>query len=188
LALALGNFRLRETLKNQSIRDAVTGLFNRRYMEESLEQEVRRALRTSTNLTVMMLDIDHFKEFNDNFGHLSGDQILREVGNYLLTSLRAEDTACRYGGEEFAVILTGARLDVAVDRAEKLRQGIEAVRIPIHGHSPASVTASIGVGTFPDHGRTAAELLTAADHALYAAKAAGRNRVVAADSDRHSTR
>jgi diguanylate cyclase (GGDEF)-like protein len=182
LAFALGNFRLRETLRNQSIRDPVTGLFNRRYMEESLEQEIRRAVRASSHLTVLMLDIDHFKQFNDNFGHLSGDQILREVGRYLLTSLRGEDTACRFGGEEFAVILTGAGLDVAVDRAEKLRKGIEAVRMPIHRNPPVSVTASIGLGTFPDHGRTGADLLAAADRALYEAKAAGRNRVVAAAS------
>ena len=110
LALAVANLKLRETLRTQSIRDPLTGLFNRRYMEESLERELRRTIRKKLPLALLMVDVDHFKHFNDTFGHEAGDEILRELARLFQSRLRAEDIACRYGGEEFVLILPDASL------------------------------------------------------------------------------
>jgi diguanylate cyclase (GGDEF)-like protein/PAS domain S-box-containing protein len=180
LSLALANVRLRETLRHQAIRDPLTGLFNRRYMEESLERELHRAARHNIALGVIMLDLDHFKRFNDTFGHAAGDTILRELGNLLHSQLRGEDIACRYGGEEFALIILDAPLAVVIQRAEQLRAAVRQLNVTYREQSLGTVTLSLGVAVYPDHGITTEELLRAADTALYQAKAAGRNCVVTA--------
>lgn len=180
LSLALANVRLRETLRHQAIRDPLTGLFNRRYMEESLERELHRAARHNITLGVIMLDLDHFKRFNDTFGHAAGDTILRELGNLLQSQLHGEDIACRYGGEEFALIILDAPLAIVIQRAEQLRAAVRQLNVTYREQSLGTVTLSLGVAVYPDHGVTAEELLRAADTALYQAKAAGRNRVVTA--------
>jgi diguanylate cyclase (GGDEF)-like protein/PAS domain S-box-containing protein len=174
-ALALSNLKLYETLRNQSTRDPLTNLFNRRCMEESLDRELRRAERSHRQLSLIMLDLDHFKRFNDTFGHDAGDAILRQVGKLLETSFRGEDIACRYGGDEFTVILPVGALDIAEQRAQELRKAIENLEIPYLNPTLDRVTVSMGIARFPEHGSTAETLLRSADRALYQAKAAGRN-------------
>jgi diguanylate cyclase (GGDEF)-like protein/PAS domain S-box-containing protein len=177
IALALANLRLRESLSRQSIRDPLTGLFNRRYMEESLEREMRRAGRGRHPVGIIMLDLDHFKQFNDTHGHEAGDNLLREVGAILQRSIRAADIACRYGGEEFTLILPEASLADATQRAEQIREAIRNVGIVHRRQAVAPVTVSLGVAIYPDHGPTGDAVLRAADAALYQAKACGRDRV-----------
>ncbi len=179
-ALALANLRLRETLRSQSVRDPLTGLFNRRYMEETLEREIRRADRSGRPLCVMMLDLDHFKQFNDTFGHSAGDALLRELGTLLRSSVRAGDIACRFGGEEFVLILPEVAMDCALTRAEQFREAVKHLNVSHLGESLGPITVSLGVATFPEHGKSGESLLVVADAALYRAKSEGRDRVVAA--------
>jgi diguanylate cyclase (GGDEF)-like protein len=179
LALSLANFRLRETLHVQSTRDSLTGLFNRRYMEETLEREIYRAAREGGSLGVIMIDLDHFKAYNDRYGHAAGDALLRELGATLRDNVRAEDIACRYGGEEFTIILPNATKEDTRRRAELLRE--EARRLderdgPVRG----SVTLSMGVAAFPDDGTTGDAVVIAADRAMYHAKTHGRDQVALA--------
>jgi len=180
LALALANFRLRATLRERSTRDELTGLFNRRYMEDSLDREIRRAIRDGESLGVLMLDLDHFKRLNDAFGHAAGDFALRLVGQFLQSNVRAEDIACRYGGEEFVIILPKASAEDTRRRAEALRLGIRSIRAEHGGPSFPTLTMSVGVAAYPQHGAAGETLLRAADEALYRAKAEGRDRVVVA--------
>jgi diguanylate cyclase (GGDEF)-like protein/PAS domain S-box-containing protein len=182
VALALANLRLRETLRSQSIRDPLTGLFNRRYMEESLIREIRRAERNDRPLGIIMLDIDHFKSFNDEYGHDCGDTLLRELGHFCMNQVRREDIACRYGGEEFILILPDAPLETTRGRAEQLREGVAQLTVGHRRRTLPTVTLSCGVAAFPEHGSTAEDLLKAADTALYEAKGGGRNQVVVAGS------
>ena len=181
IALALVNLRLRETLSAQAVRDSLTGLYNRRYLEQALEREVLRAARNSRTVGVIMLDLDHFKAFNDTHGHEAGDMLLRLLGDYLVTHVRAEDIACRYGGEEFVVILPEASPAMSRSRAEELWKGVQGLHVNFHGELLHGVTASVGVAAFPEHGKTTAELLRAADGAMYAAKRLGRDRVEIAE-------
>ena len=183
-ALALANLRLQETLRNQSIRDPLTGLFNRRYMEETMEREIRRAARNQKTLAVLMADLDHFKRYNDVHGHEAGDAVLRELGTFLLANTRGADVACRYGGEELTLILTEASLSAALARAQALLRGVRNLRVRHRGESLEMVSLSVGVAVYPEHGTTPEELLRAADRALYCAKAEGRNRVVCFEVDR----
>jgi diguanylate cyclase (GGDEF)-like protein len=176
LALSLANFRLRETLHAQSTRDPLTGLFNRRYMEDSLERELYRAAREQGTLGVVMIDLDHFKAFNDRSGHVAGDAVLRSLADLLASSVRAEDIVCRYGGEEFTILLPNAGRDEVTARAESIREATTTLVVP-DGHR---LTISLGVSVYPDHGETAGALIGAADAALYEAKATGRDRVVSA--------
>jgi diguanylate cyclase (GGDEF)-like protein len=180
ISLALANLRLREVLRGQSIRDPLTGLFNRRFMEESLERELRRALRGKQQLALLMLDIDHFKRFNDTFGHQAGDALLRALGNLLKESTRGQDVVCRYGGEEFAFVLAGASLEAARKRADLLREDIKQLSVQHGGQLLGAVTLSIGIAVFPDNGDNAENLLKAADDALYRAKKEGRDRIILA--------
>ncbi|MEQ9552425.1 MAG: diguanylate cyclase [Coleofasciculus sp. G3-WIS-01] len=182
LALSLANLKLRETLSQQSIRDALTGLFNRRYMEESLEREIHRAQRHQRPMGIIMLDIDHFKYFNDTFGHEAGDIVLRELGIFLQRNVRASDIACRYGGEELILILPDASLADTKQRAEQIRQDVKDLQIEYHHQLLDAIAISVGVAAFAEHGSTAEELIAAADRALYQAKAQGRDRVVVASS------
>ena len=183
LELALANFRLRETLREQSTRDQLTGLFNRRFMEESLERELRRARREGYSLGLLMMDLDHFKQFNDGFGHAAGDLAMHLVGNFLGGAVRGDDVACRYGGEEFVVILPKASLEDTRRLGETLREGLKALRVEPSGLRLPALTVSVGVACSPDHGETREQLLQAADSALYRAKAAGRDQVVVASID-----
>jgi diguanylate cyclase (GGDEF)-like protein/PAS domain S-box-containing protein len=177
VALALGNLKLKESLKNQSICDPLTGLFNRRYMEESLEREFSRANRNKSSVAIIMIDLDHFKRFNDTFGHLAGDALLRAFGDLLKRSTRGQDISCRYGGEEFAIVLSDSNLAGSLQRAESLRQQVKQLSVEYAGQLLGAVTVSVGVALFPDHGGTMSEVLRAADQALYCAKREGRDRV-----------
>jgi diguanylate cyclase (GGDEF)-like protein len=178
VSLSLANLRLREALRNQSIRDPLTGLFNRRYLDDSLQRELRRATRKGRPLAILMLDLDHFKRFNDTFGHEAGDTLLRHLGSFLQSYIRADDLAFRYGGEEFVVILPEATLDSARQRAEQLVRDFRRLDVQYHGTTLGPLTVSVGLAAFPDHGNTAEAVLRAADQALYRAKAEGRDRVV----------
>ena len=180
LSLILANLRLRETLRNQSIRDPQTGLFNRRYMEDSLNRELSRAERSGKPLVVSMLDLDHFKNLNDRFGHSAGDAVLREWSNLLKSKFRGSDIVCRYGGEEFVIILPEISLEIAHQRLVQLKDDLGRIVVHHDGQSIDHVTVSIGIAYFPVHGRTDQGLLHAADRALYQAKELGRNRVVIA--------
>ena len=177
VALSIGNLQLRETLRQQSVRDALTGLFNRRYLEESLTRELSRAERKGATLALFMIDVDHFKQFNDRHGHEAGDTVLREVGRVLREHSRDADIAARYGGEEFTLVLPEADTHVALERAETLRAAIEALSLSFRGSALGSLTISIGLATYPAHGDTPAALMHRADQALYTAKRSGRNRV-----------
>ncbi len=181
MALALANLRLRESLRQQSIRDALTGLFNRRYLEEALERELHRATRSHTQIGVVMLDIDHFKQFNDAFGHATGDLLLRELGSFLKQCIRGGDIACRYGGEEFLLLLPDTSLETLQERSEQMRKDIKKLRAPDQGELWETITISLGVAIFPENGSTGEELLHAADDALYRAKSSGRDQVVIAE-------
>lgn len=180
IALAISNIQLRETLREQALRDPLTGLYNRRIMEEGLAREIAQAGRESTPLVVGFVDIDHFKDFNDTYGHEAGDYVLKQVGAYLREHTRAGDLVSRYGGEEFVTVWLGAELSSAFNRAEALRAGVEALHLDFHGEPLGGVTLSIGIALLGDHGDSAEELLSAADTALYEAKGDGRNRVVVA--------
>lgn len=182
IALALANLRLRESLRTQSIRDPLTGLYNRRYMEESLEREMSRANRNKKSLALIMMDIDHFKRFNDTFGHQAGDSLLRALGDFLKKRTRGQDIACRWGGEEFALVLSDASLDSALQRAEILREEIKQLDVQHAGQVLGTISLSMGVALFPDDGMTVSEILRVADQALYQAKREGRDRVCMASS------
>ena len=178
MALALANLRLRETLRSQAIRDPLTGLFNRRYMEETLDRELKRSTRTGSPIAVIMMDLDHFKDYNDTFGHNAGDELLSALGNLVKSEIRGEDIACRYGGEEFLLIIPGTSMEVALERAERLRLSVKEMHIQHQGLKP--ITLSLGLAVYPAHGATGLDLILAADAALYQAKRAGRDRVIAA--------
>jgi diguanylate cyclase (GGDEF)-like protein len=183
LSLALANLRLKETLRTQSIRDPLTGLFNRRYLEVSLERELQRSARRSQTLAVLMLDIDHFKRFNDSHGHEAGDALLAQFAEVLQRAARSEDIACRYGGEEFTVILLEADAATAQRRAETIRQATADMSVTYRQQQLPHVTVSIGLAVYPRDAQTPAELLRRADAALYLAKKAGRNRVATAEAE-----
>lgn len=187
VALALSNIKLRDTLRDLSVRDPLTGLFNRRYMEESLQREIATAKRKQRQLGLAILDVDHFKKFNDTFGHDAGDLLLREAGELLMQNSRAGDIACRFGGEEFVMIYPEASPEIVIKLAEDLRQAIHRMQIQHYGRSLGQVSASFGLAFFPQHGDTTDALLRSADKALYAAKGAGRNCVQVAELPGAST-
>jgi diguanylate cyclase (GGDEF)-like protein len=180
VGLALANLKLLETLRNQATRDSLTGLFNRRLLAESLEREILRAERSRSFVGIIMIDIDHFKRFNDTFGHAAGDTVLQQLASLLQEQTRGGDLACRYGGEEFALVLPEASLEGALQRAEQLRREVRHLNLYQGQQSLGVITLSLGVAVFPEHGGTVETLLGAADEALYRAKAAGRDRVAAA--------
>jgi diguanylate cyclase (GGDEF)-like protein len=185
VGFSLGNLKLRESLRQAAIRDVLTGLYNRRFFDEASQREMLRAVRQQTKgdyagLAVMMVDIDHFKRFNDTHGHEVGDQVLREVAQVLQSQSRGSDVAARYGGEEFTIVLADISAQLALERAERVRQRVAQLVLHAAGEEVGSITISIGLAHFPAHGTTVEALLLAADKALYQAKSAGRNRVVVA--------
>jgi diguanylate cyclase (GGDEF)-like protein/PAS domain S-box-containing protein len=180
ISLALSSLNLRETLQWQAIRDPLTGLFNRRYMEESLKREMARVKRRGASLGVIMADLDYFKNFNDTYGHKAGDALLVALAALLKNHIRREDIACRYGGEEMLLILPETSLEITTQRAEELREQIVRLQVEYLGQPLGPITASLGVAAFPKHGRNWEELIQAADAALYRAKEEGRNRLVVA--------
>ncbi|HWH79416.1 MAG TPA: diguanylate cyclase [Candidatus Binatus sp.] len=178
IKVSLYNLKLREDLREQAIHDPLTGLSNRRYLEDNLERELHRARRGNSPLCVVMLDVDNLKLVNDTFGHDAGDTILRELAQALLEKLRKSDLACRYGGDEFVLVLPDSSLADTRQRVEQIRDLIKERQIQHGGLVLGPITLSAGIAGAPENGSTAAELIQAADHAMYAAKQAGRNRVV----------
>ncbi|MBB6310012.1 diguanylate cyclase [Xanthobacter tagetidis] len=179
LALAVGNLRLRDTLKEQSIRDPLTGVFNRRYFDSMAEKERARNEQLGPSFAVIMIDVDHFKRYNDLHGHAAGDQVLVAFCGYLLAHIRGNDTLFRIGGEEFALVLREVDLDGAILKAERLREGVAALRIEENGNSLPSITVSMGIAVPGSEVETFEDVLARADQQLYKAKLAGRNRIVA---------
>ena len=177
---ALANLKLRDALREMALRDGLTGLYNRRYLEDALNRELHRAERSNTPVSVVMIDIDQFKHFNDKYGHDAGDFVLSAVARAITKNIRLSDIACRYGGEELAVVLSDANLESALERAEQLRLAIRGTNLTHMGQTLPGPTASFGVAVFPANGSKPADLLKAADQALYRAKQEGRDRVCAA--------
>jgi diguanylate cyclase (GGDEF)-like protein/PAS domain S-box-containing protein len=175
--LSLANLQLRESLAEQAFRDPLTGLFNRRYLMETLPREIRRAQRRGSPLTIAMLDIDHFKRFNDVYGHDAGDLVLAELAMQLAGSLRAEDVACRYGGEEFLFLLPDCDLDAAYQRMTEISAKAGSRAYVLRGRTLPGTTVSVGLAVLSETLSTSESLITAADKAMYAAKRMGRNRV-----------
>ena len=176
--MAIANLKLRDTLRQQSIRDPLTGLYNRRFLEESLGRELALAQRKGDSLATFMLDVDHFKRFNDSYGHEAGDAVLRTLGRTLKEMARASDIVCRFGGEEFTAILIGARLDGAVEWGNRLMSRVRKLDTKGGGQPLGRITISMGLALYPGHGQDIETLLQAADVALYEAKRSGRDRLV----------
>jgi diguanylate cyclase (GGDEF)-like protein len=178
IGLALANLSLQESLRIMSIRDPLTDLYNRRYMEESMSRELQRSARNGKPLGVIMLDIDKFKDFNDKYGHAVGDALLTDLGTLLKEKVRHEDIACRYGGEEFLLILPNTSLDITRERAEQIRKDVHAMNTMVEGQLFENITLSLGVSVFPTHGSSWEEVVWSADLALLKAKSEGRDQVV----------
>ncbi len=178
VALAIANLKLRETLQHQSTRDPLTQLYNRRFLLDNMEREFCRADQEGETVVAMMLDIDYFKQFNDSYGHEAGDLVLREFGALLNNSVRSVDLACRYGGEEFLVVLTNTCLKEALDRAETIRRSVAEMSITHRNQPLGAINVSIGVAGYPMDAETPEHLISRADKALFRAKKAGRNQVV----------
>ncbi len=181
LELAIANLHLQDSLRQQSIRDPLTGLFNRRYLEETLERELRRVQRSQGTLSVLMLDVDYFKRFNDTYGHGAGDMVLHELGGILQQTIRESDIACRFGGEEFTIVLPDVDMDTAALRAEAIRMAVKRLQIVYQGQTLPSVSISLGIACYPIHAASVAELLLRADQALYSSKQHGRDRYTIAE-------
>jgi diguanylate cyclase (GGDEF)-like protein len=180
-SVAFASLNLRCKLEHQSIRDSLTNLFNRHFMEIALDREFRRAVRQQKSVAVLMLDVDHFKQFNDTFGHEAGDIVLREVAETLRQNVRNEDIVCRYGGEEFVIILPEISEEDALERAELVRQMVSEMRVRYHGDALREITISIGVALYPQNADSYEQIMRIADRALYQAKHQGRNCVILAD-------
>ena len=180
-ATAIQNAHYVDRVKQLAYLDGLTGIFNRRFFELRIMEEIERARRYGTGMAVIMADIDEFKRLNDEFGHVLGDEVLRQVSSLFHQQVRKVDVVCRYGGEEFAILLTQVSPEQAITVAGKLRQRVEGWQFP---GVPRTVTISAGAAAFPQHGTTRDELVKAADSALYAAKQAGRNAVRLASAAR----
>lgn len=179
-AMALASLEMRKKLEHQSIRDGLTGLFNRHFLQIALERELARATRRKGTLAVLMIDVDHFKKLNDQFGHAAGDAVLKEIAGVFSNSVRTEDLVCRYGGEEFIIILPDITPEATLNRAEIIRKAVANLRTELDNDLYNSVTISIGGALFPTDGETSDLLIRHADAALYRAKHDGRNKVIMA--------
>ena len=182
LSLAVGNLRLQETLRSGSERDPLTDLYNRRHLEISLQRELARASRHGFPVSLLMMDVDHFKDFNDSNGHEAGDEVLRNVALVLKRHTRVEDVACRYGGEEFLVVLPACPVDDAYLKAEAIREAIAQLHVFARGIALPRITASLGIACYPEDGERMEDLIAQADAALYRAKSSGRNCVAASNA------
>lgn len=170
------NRKLQVALREEANRDPMTGLFNRRYLEPTFDRELARCIREKRPISLLIMDVDHFKQVNDTFGHPAGDEVLKALAKRLTAGSRAEDIPCRLGGEEFLVVMPKMPLATALERAEAWRTGFASEPVQT-GAGPIHATISLGVASFPEHGESPSELLEAADAALYRAKMTGRNRV-----------
>ena len=175
--------KLRDALREMALRDGLTGLYNRRYLEDAMTRELNRAERNRTAVSVIMIDIDHFKRFTDKFGHAAGDFVLNAVARTIASSTRASDIACRYGGEAPAVMLADADLQSARERAEQMRQAIRGIDLNRLGQTLPPPDRIFGPAVYPQHGTTAGDLLKGADRALYRVKQEGRDRVCVGGGD-----
>lgn len=182
LSLAVGNLRLQETLRSGSERDPLTDLYNRRHLEISLQRELARARRHGFPVSLVMLDVDYFKAFNDTNGHDAGDEVLRSVAHVLKRHTRAEDVACRYGGEEFLIVLPDCAVDDAYSKGEAIREAIAQLHAFSRGVALPRITASLGIACYPEDGERMEDLIAAADAALYKAKSSGRNCIAASNA------
>jgi len=178
IALAISNLRLKNRLREMTLIDPLTGLHNRRYLDDALKREIAKAKRSGSNLGVIMIDLDHFKKLNDSKGHDAGDEVLKAVSQVLKKGVRNSDVVCRFGGEEFVVLICGGEYNEFLNRTESLREAISGLCILHKGIHIDLVTASFGVASLPEHGDTADSILKAADTALYTAKSRGRNKIV----------
>ena len=176
----MASLQLRETLREQSIRDPLTHLFNRRFLEESFGRELLLASRKKQSIAILFLDLDHFKRFNDTFGHDAGDMVLRSLADLFRNFFRATDICCRYGGEEFAIILPESTSQLAAVRADALRSEVKSLRLQYKKQSLGPLTISVGIAAFPEHGSTSEELLKIADQCLDESKSRGRDVVTVA--------
>jgi diguanylate cyclase (GGDEF)-like protein len=181
LSLALSNINLRDSLKRQAIRDPLTNLYNRRYLDEAIENEIIRAERKQQSIGVLMIDIDHFKKFNDSFGHHAGDYTLQEVAKLMSEVVRADDIVSRYGGEEFLIVMPDTELDIVTKRAQLLVEKTRELTLNYKNKSLGHVTLSIGIAMYSEHGETSTSIISVADQALYKAKNEGRDQVQVAD-------
>lgn len=183
ISLALSNLKLRERLHEMAIHDSLTGVFNRRYMEEYFKQEIYRTARKGTSIGVIMLDLDHFKTVNDTLGHEAGDIVLKEIGIFLSNKIRKSDMVCRIGGDEFVIIMPEEPLEVTIERAEQLNKDFKLLKSEGEEYKLLeNVTLSFGIAAFPNHGSSPDEILKAADEALYTAKNKGRDRICVYES------
>jgi len=178
LSLSIANVKLSESLSRQSIQDPQSGLYNRRFMEESMQREMLRAARKQPHIGIIMGDLDHFKKFNDVYGHAAGDKIITQIGKLLKERFRGSDIACRYGGEEFLIILPESSPEDTFKRAEALREEIKKMDMVFQGQILGSITMSMGIASYPENGTRMEELLRMSDTALYKAKQEGRDKVV----------
>lgn len=177
ISLAVANVKLRDQLRDQSIRDSLTGLYNRRYLLDNMRREIGRAVKKGKPLSIISFDADHFKRLNDNHGHDAGDAVLRSLGEIMRKTFNSDEVNCRFGGEEFMIMLPETDKEIACRRAEDLRLAVEALAIRYGDHNLPRVTISLGVATLPENGGDPQTLISAADAALYRAKGEGRNRV-----------
>ncbi|KGP63837.1 hypothetical protein EP47_12480 [Legionella norrlandica] len=177
ISLAIANIKLKELLHTQSIRDPLTGLLNRRFLDEYIIKQIGQSKRTKASITLIMVDVDNFKNVNDTFGHETGDYVLSCLGNLFLSLVREGDLICRYGGEEFLFVLPNCDLESAKIAAESIRNEVHKMRIVIEG-AVSNITISLGVSIYPSDGSSLKELIDAADQALYVAKKKGKNRAI----------
>lgn len=186
IGLALTNIRLRIGLRQQAIHDALTGLYNRHYLEETITRELYRQERSGQPLSLIMMDLDHLKQINDIYGHAAGDAVLRELGKLIRRSIRVSDMPCRYGGDEFILVMPDTQIDTAMRRAEFIADNFRRLSIPFGAQTLGGFSLSIGVSCSHLHGHTSQDLMEAADRALYQAKRGGRDRVVQAEPNARS--
>jgi diguanylate cyclase (GGDEF)-like protein len=177
IKLSLSSLKLRDALRAQAIRDPLTGLFNRNYLDETLLRELSRSARHQAQLCVAMLDVDGFKSFNDTYSHHAGDVLLKALAEFFLKKLRASDIVCRYGGDEFVLVLPDTDLQQVADRLNRMRAEVRNMQCEYEGRILPAASVSIGVAQWPDHGASSEDLIQAADSALYAAKHGGRDQV-----------
>ena len=182
IKLSLSNLKLRVELRQQAIHDPLTELYNRRYLEETLARDLHQVQRRKAPLSVVMLDLDGFKQFNDSYGHGAGDSILRGFGRVLRDHLRKSDISCRYGGDEFVLVLPDSSIADTQERLEQIRLFLKEFQIQYGERTLRMITLSAGIAQTPEHGISAAELLQAADEAMYAAKQAGGDRIVVCET------